>query len=328
VRVDDGPEGVGWAYTVGVGGKAIKPLVDEYLAPLLIGEDLFDHGRCHNTMSRATLPIAGGIASLAVGALDTAIWDARAKTAGLPLYRSLGAYASSVLACGTGIDLNYTREELEAEAREWTRRGYTYVKIKVGRPSVAEDVARVKFVREVVGPSVGIMVDANQALTLSEAVKRGTAFEEFGIEWFEDPLPFTDLEGYQRLSRASSVPIAAGETLSSIAAFKSLIESGAVDIVRADPCRLGGISACLKVAQMAESRNLQVAPHYTEHLSIHIACAIPNIHSVEQIEVCSLSSAGFLKGELAMEDGRLRPPERPGVGAEIDTERIQQWRIM
>jgi L-alanine-DL-glutamate epimerase-like enolase superfamily enzyme len=327
LSTEDGLEGVGWVYTVGVGGSSIKALLDDYLFRFVIDQNPRLGGKCTSMLSRVTLPVSGVLASLAIAAIDIAMWDLRAKIADLPLYQLLGGVNTRVPACASGIDLNYTLDDLLLEVEGWLSQGYRLIKVKVGRPSIDEDVERLNAVRKLAGKGIKVMVDANQALTSTDAGRRSRAFERFDIEWFEDPIPVTDSDGYRRLRETSPIPIAGGETLGSVDGFSQLIACKGLDVVRADVCRIGGITPWLKAAHLAEAHHLLVAPHYIEEFSIHLACAIPNIHSVEQVPTCSLASAGALRNPLTVQDGYFIPPEGPGHGFELDEHRLREFEV-
>ena len=213
VWTDDGVDGTGYSYTIGTGGSAVVALLRDYMAPWLLGRDaemveeiwkgLFFYTHANSV---------GATVSLALAAVDIALWDLRCKRACAPLHLVAGGAQRRIPIYNTeGGWLNFTTEELVAHAVEAREAGFRGFKVKVGQPHVAEDVARLATVRRKLGPDFEIMVDANQCFTVSEAIRRAKAFEEFDVAWFEEPMPAEDIDGHVRLSQSTSLPIAVGE---------------------------------------------------------------------------------------------------------------------
>ena len=221
IRCDDGAEGIGYTYTIGTGGSSVVALLRDHLAPQLIGrdpdcieaiwKDLFFH-------THATA--VGAITSLALAAIDTALWDLRCRRVGLPLWKAAGGAQPKVPVYTTeGGWLHLSADALVAQTIEAKAQGFRGAKLKVGKPHVSEDVARLRAVREAVGDAFEIMVDANQCFTVSEAIRRARAFEPFGLAWLEEPLPAEDLAGHVELAAHTAMPIAVGESLYHPGAF-------------------------------------------------------------------------------------------------------------
>jgi len=285
IRCDDGSEGVGYTYTIGTGGSSVVALLRDHLAPRLVGRDpdcieaiwrdLFFH-------THATA--VGAITSLALAAIDTALWDWRSRRAGLPLCKAAGGAQPRVPVYSTeGGWLHLAPDELVAQTLQAQADGFLGAKVKVGRPTVAEDVARLAAVREAVGERFEIMVDANQCFTVAEAMRRARAYEPFNLAWFEEPLPAEDLGGHEELARHTPVPIAIGESLYSPAHFREYLERGACSIVQVDAARIGGVTPWLKVAHLAEAFNVAVCPHFLMELHVSLSAAVPNARWVEYI---------------------------------------------
>jgi L-alanine-DL-glutamate epimerase-like enolase superfamily enzyme len=316
----DGATGTGYSYTIGTGGSAIVAVLADHLAPRLVGRaaenieaiwrDLLFH--THATS-------VGAITSLALAALDTALWDLRCRRANLPLaVLAGGAKDSCPLYTTEGGWLHLSPAALVDDALQAKAKGFGGAKIKIGRPHVAEDVERLSAVREAVGPSWDIMTDANQGFTLSEAIRRARHLEAHDIAWFEEPLPADDLAGHTELARRTSVPIAVGESLYSASQFKDYLQAGACSIVQVDVARIGGITPWLKVAHMAEAFNVAVCPHFLMELHVALTCAVPNGRWVEYIPQLD----AITKSELAIRDGRAYPSSAPGLGIDWDWEAI------
>jgi L-alanine-DL-glutamate epimerase-like enolase superfamily enzyme len=328
VTVEGGATGTGFCYTGGLGGHAVRELVMAYLAPLVVGLDARDVER---VWTRGWWELhslgTGGLTRLALATVDIALWDLLAQRAGVPLYRLLGGARDRVPAYGSGINMHLEGEALREQMRGFLARGYRAVKMKVGRDSPQEDVERVAAVREVVGPDVRLMVDANQKWTAGEAVRRAAALRAFDPYWLEEPLLADDREGHVHVRRAGGVPVAVGESLYTRYEFADWIRAGAVDVVQADVCRVGGFTEWLKIARLAESANLPMAPHFVLELSVHALCAVPNGLILEDLQGGSLTELGVLAEPLRVVDGWGTPPARPGHGVVFDAAALRRHEV-
>src|SRR5436305_10894499 len=210
IETDDGFQGTGYSYTIGTGGRAILHLLRVDLLHRLIGEDARQIEAIWQKLFWATHgTVVGAITSLALAAVDIALWDLRGKALGQPLWLLAGGASPRVPLYDTeGGWLHLSTEELVAGARQSIAQGWPGVKLKVGKPSPFEDLERLRAVREAVGPPVHIMVDANQSMTSPEAKRRARLFEDIDVFWFEEPLPAEDIGGHARLAASTSVPIA------------------------------------------------------------------------------------------------------------------------
>ena len=274
----DGAVGTGYAYTIGTGGASVMALIERNFAPALLGREAQEVERIWRDLLFLThATTVGAITALAQAAIDTALWDLRCHRAALPLHRMAGGAQSSVpLYTTEGGWLHLEPAALVDDALRARAAGFGGAKIKIGRPHVAEDVARLAAVRDAVGPAFEIMTDANQAFTVDEAIRRARHYEALDIAWFEEPLPADDLGGHVRLSRATSVPVAVGESLYSLLHFREYLAAGACSVVQVDVARIGGITPWLKVAHLAESFNLPVCPHFLMELHVALCCAVTN----------------------------------------------------
>ncbi|GGD26124.1 mandelate racemase/muconate lactonizing enzyme family protein [Sinisalibacter lacisalsi] len=323
VRITDseGAEGVGYAYTIGTGGPAIMSLLERTLAPRLIGREAEEIEAIWRDLLFATHATAvGAITSLALAAIDTALWDLRCRRAGLPLWRMAGGAQPSVpLYTTEGGWLHLPAEALAEDAAEMKARGFSGAKLKIGKPSIAEDRARLAGVRAAVGEDFRLMVDANQAFDLAEAMRRADMLAEARVDWFEEPMPADNVGAHARLARHSRVPIAVGESMYSQAQFKDYLEQGAASIVQADVARIGGITPWLKVAHMAEGFNVSICPHFLMELHVSLVCAVPNAPLLEYIPQLD----AITTSRLDIRDGRAHPPEAPGLGIAWDWSEIR-----
>jgi len=312
LRMDDGSGGTGYSYTIGTGGSSVVALLYDHLAPRLLGRD----PSCIEAIWREAMfathaTTVGAITSLALAAIDTALWDWRCRRDGQPLWRAAGGHRQRTPVYTTeGGWLHLSTDALVRETRAAQEAGFRGAKIKVGKPHVSEDVARLEAVRRAVGDGFELMVDANQCFTLSEALRRAPRYAELGIAWFEEPLPADDVVGHARLAAASAVPIAVGESLYSIAQFADYVQRGACSIVQVDVARIGGITPWLKVAHLAEACNVAVCPHFLMELHASLTAAVPSAAWVEYIPQLDAVATS----RLAIEDGMAVAPDEPGLG--------------
>ena len=322
IRNADGSEGVGYSYTIGTGGSSVIALLRDHLAPRLIGRDPSEIEMIWRDLLFATHATSvGAITSLALAAIDTALWEWRCRRDGQPLWRAAGGAQRSVPVYTTeGGWLHLSPQQLVDEALAAQRAGFKGAKIKVGKPSLADDLARLSAVREAVGDRFEIMVDANQCFTLAEALRRAPHYAALNIGWFEEPLPADDLAGHARLAANATLPIAVGESLYSPGQFGDYVRANACHIVQVDVARVGGITPWLKVAHLAETCNLAVAPHFLMELHVSLTTAVPNggwMEYIPQLDAVATS-------RVRIEDGRAFPPDTPGLGIAWDWAQIEK----
>ncbi|MFY8038352.1 MAG: mandelate racemase/muconate lactonizing enzyme family protein [Bosea sp. (in: a-proteobacteria)] len=312
----DGAVGMGYSYTIGTGGSSVLALLNDHLCPLLIGRDAWDIEAIWRALFFHThATTVGALTSIALAAIDTALWDLKCRKAGQPLWRMAGGAQRSIPLYSTeGGWLHIAPEALVDDALAVKERGFSGTKIKIGRPHVAEDVARLSAVREAVGPAFEIMTDANQGFNLSEAVRRARHYEALDIAWFEEPIHADDVGAHAALARSTTVPIAVGESLYSISQFKDYLAQGACSIVQVDVGRIGGITPWLKVAHMAEAHNVAVCPHFLMELHVALAAAVPNGRYVEYIPQLD----DITLNRMTVSEGRALPSDEPGLGIEWD----------
>lgn len=322
IRMADGSEGTGYTYTIGTGGSSVVALLRDHLAPRLIGRDPTLVEQIWRDLLFATHATSvGAITSLALCAVDTALWDWRCRRDGQPLWRAAGGAQASVPVYTTeGGWLHLSPDELVRQSVEAQAQGFLGAKVKVGKPRLAEDLARLRAVRQAVGDGFEIMVDANQCFTLGEALRRAPHYADLAIGWFEEPLPGDDLEGHRRLAAQATLPIAVGESLYSPGQFGDYVRAQACHIVQVDVARVGGITPWLKVAHLAECCNLAVAPHFLMELHVSLTTAVPNgawLEYIPQLDAVASS-------RVAIAGGRATPPETPGLGIAWDWPEIER----
>ena len=323
IRTEGGHEGIGFSYSKRAGGPAQFAHARE-IAPDLIGCDPSDIGRIWTRLVWAGASVGrSGAAIQALAAIDVALWDLKAKRAGLPLAKLLGAHRDSVRCYNTsGGFLHETIDQVTDNATRTLDEGIGGIKIKVGLPDPAEDLRRVAAVREHLGDGVPLMVDANQQWDRPTAMRVGRALDGFGLVWIEEPLDAYDVEGHARLARSLDTAVATGEMLTSVAEHHALIKAGAADVLQPDAPRIGGITQFLRLATLAEVEHLTLAPHFAMEIHLHLAAAYPHEPWVEHFDWLH----PLFDERLEIRDGRMLVPDRPGLGV-TPSDRLRAWTV-
>jgi len=311
ITTEQGHEGIGFSYSKRAGGPAQYAHAKE-VAEVMIGEDPNDIAKLYTKLLWAGASVGrSGVATQALAALDIALYDLKAKRADLPLSKLLGAQRDSVRTYNTsGGFLQASIEEVKERASASLEAGIGGIKIKVGLPDTAEDLRRVRAVREHLGPDVPLMVDANQQWDRATALRMGRRFEEFDLVWIEEPLDAYDAEGHAALARALDTPIATGEMLASVGEHQRLIDARACDIIQPDAPRVGGITQFLRLATLADEAGLDLAPHFAMEIHLHLAACYPREPWVEHFDWLD----PMFNERLETKDGRMIVPQRPGLG--------------
>jgi L-alanine-DL-glutamate epimerase-like enolase superfamily enzyme len=327
VTTDTGLVGTGFSHTSGVGSTAIKALIDREIAPFVIGAEASPRGLWHRTWMHVHWMGGGGVSTMALAALDIALWDLVAKECKQPLTTILGGQCQDrVLAYASGINLHKSAEEVVEQVRGWKANGFRAFKVKVGKPDIEEDVERLTKVREAAG-RLPVMIDANQGWDLAKAMRAINAYQHLSPYWVEEPLLADDVVGHARLKQLVRSPIAIGENVYTIQQFNDFLTRGACDYVQADICRVGGITPFLEIAALARAWNVPVAPHFMMELSGQILCCLPNGHILEHIDGGSLTELSALTEPMRIVDGYFTPPKRIGHGIEFDRAYLKKHAI-
>lgn len=324
VRDADGAEGVGYTFTVGRNGAAIAATLRGEIAELLAGEQADDIARhWHRIWWALHYGGRGGAAVLALSAADIALWDLKARRAGLPLWNLLGGFDPAVPCYAGGIDLQLGVDALLAQTERNLARGFRAIKMKVGRDRLSEDVERVRAMRGHLGADFPLMVDANMKWGVDEAIRAARALRAFDPLWLEEPIVPDDPAGHARVLREGGLPIAAGENLRSVWEFRQLIEAGGVSYPEPDVTNCGGVTAFMKIAHLAEAFNLPVTSHGAHELTVHLLAACPNR---SWLEAHGFGLDRYVAQPLEIVEGRAIAPSRPGHGIAFDWAALERCR--
>jgi L-alanine-DL-glutamate epimerase-like enolase superfamily enzyme len=325
LRDADGAMGVGYTYTVGAGGAAVRALIARDLTPLLIGREA---DRIEDSWRAMWWALhyggRGGAAALAISAVDIALWDLRARRQETPLWRALGGFDPRVPCYAGGIDLDLSVDALLRQTDDNFARGFRAIKMKVGRASLREDVERVSAMRRHLGADVPLMVDANMRWSVAEAIRAARALAEFDPVWLEEPTDPDDVPGHARIVRDGGLPIAAGENLHTLAEFRQLIAAGGVTFPEPDVTNCGGVTIFMKVCHLAEAFHLPVTSHGAHDVSVHLLAAAPNR---SYLEAHGFGLDRFIAEPLRLEAGAAIAPDRPGHGVEFDWKALEALAV-
>ncbi|EAO5844694.1 mandelate racemase/muconate lactonizing enzyme family protein [Salmonella enterica subsp. enterica] len=323
IETEQGFRGLGFTYTLRNGGPAQFSHAKE-MAPLLIGEDPNDIPRLWSKLVWAGASVGrSGLATQAIAAFDTALWDLKAKRANLSLAKLLGAQRNEVRCYNTsGGYLQASVDEIIDKSKASLARGIGGIKMKVGHPDRRQDLQRVDAIRKALGDDTPLMVDVNQQWDRTTALRMGMAMEQYNLQWIEEPLDAYDVDGHRMLSSNLVTQVGTGEMLTSAGEVAEYIRQGAVDLVMHDAPRIGGITPFLKVQQMAEDHGLMMAPHFVMEIHLHLAAAYAHETWVEHFEWLE----PVFNERLEIRDGQMIVPTRPGLGLSLH-EQTTAWTV-
>ena len=324
LRDADGAEGTGYTFTVGRNGAAIDAVLSREITELMAGQDA---DAIEWLWQKAWWALhyggRGGPTVLALSAFDMALWDLKARRAGLPLWRLLGGYDPRVPCYAGGIDLDLPLDALLRQTDGNLAKGFRAIKMKVGRKNLFEDVERVARMRDHLGQGFPLMVDANMKWGVDEAIRAARALQPFDLTWLEEPTIPDDPAGHARIVREGGLPIAAGENLRTLWEFKLYIAGGGVTYPEPDVTNCGGVTPFMKIAHLAEAFNLPVTSHGAHDVTVHLLAACPNR---SYLEAHGFGLERYIAEPLRIEDGVAVAPERPGHGIEFDWKGLEQIR--
>ncbi len=318
--------GIGYTYA----DTATATLIRDLLAPLVEGRDAFDIPAIWSAMVGAIRNLGRpGIASMAIAAVDVALWDLKARLLNVPLVTLLGSAQASVPVYGSGGFTSYSDQQLQDQFRGWQAQGITRFKMKVGRDPSA-DIARVRAAREAIGKDAELYVDANGGYSRKQALAFAAAFAELGVSWFEEPVSSDDLEGLRLLrDRApAGMDITAGEYGYDLSYFRRMLDAQAVDVLQADATRCAGISGFLQVGALTQAYELPLSSHCAPTLHLAACCALPNLRHMEYFHDHVRIERLLFDGVPALKDGNLVPDRsRPGLGITLKRSDAARYRI-
>ena len=326
VRVGDadGQEGVGYTYTTGHNGGAIADLCRREIPEIVTGEDA---DRIEHLWEKVWWTLhyggRGGPTVLALSAVDMALWDLKARRAGLPLWKLLGGHDPAVPCYAGGIDLDLSVSDLLKQTDGNLEKGFRAIKCKAGREKMSEDVARVAGMRKHLGDDFPLMVDANMKWTADEAIRRARALREYDLVWLEEPIIPDDVEGHVRVLRDGGIPIATGENFRTLWEFKQMIAAGGVSFPEPDVTNCGGVTPFMKIAHLAEAFNLPVTSHGAHDVTVHLLAACPNR---AYLEAHGFGLDKYIAEPMRIVEGNAMAPDRPGHGIEFDWQALEAVR--
>ncbi len=326
VTTADGIEGFGYIVSLRQDLVSTVAHATRELGAHLIGSDVLEVEAAWARLARLGDWVGpGGMLHIALAPLDIALWDATGKALGQPLYRLMGGYRDRLPAYASdALWHSLSPEELAASASQHVAHGFRALKLRLGREASPEaETNRVRAVREAIGPHIRIFVDATESWDIPQATKTGRALQGAGIAWLEDPVHHQDVAGLSHLAEILDIPVAGGEHLYQLSAFRELLQAHAVDIAIIDLARVGGITPWRRVAALAQAYQVSVCGHVIPEIHVHLLAAIPNSFMVEYVP----RSAPILREMPALEDGHLVAPKAPGLGLELDEAAVRRYRI-
>jgi L-alanine-DL-glutamate epimerase-like enolase superfamily enzyme len=323
IESEQGCSGLGFSYSKRAGGPGLYAHAQE-IAGGLLGEDPNDIGRLWTKLVWAGASVGrSGLATQAIAAFDNALWDMKARRAGLPLAKLLGAYRDSVKCYNTsGGFLSTPTAQVLENIDSSLELGIGGIKIKVGQPDLAVDLERLEAVRTHLDGRAALMVDANQQWDRATALRAGRLLERFDLVWIEEPLDAYDAEGHAQLAAALDTPVASGEMLTSVAEHWQLISQNAVDVIQPDAPRVGGVTQFLRILALADQKGLSLAPHFAMEIHVHLAAAYPREPWVEHFDWLD----PLFNERLEIRGGRMIVPDRPGIGVTL-SEQARAWTV-
>ncbi len=322
-----GRRGLGFSYAT----TACAPLIRDVLCEVVVGRDALDVCRSWSAMVDAIRNIGRpGVASMAIAAVDTALWDLKAKLLGVSLARLLGVVRTEVPVYGSGGFTSATTDELTGQLRSWVDDGFSQVKMKVGTDrgrDAARDVERVAAVRRAVGDGAELMVDANGGYTAKQAVRLARRFADEGVTWFEEPVSSDDLDGLRTVRELVDLDVAAGEYGYDLVYFERMAAAESVDVLQLDVSRCAGITEWLRAAAVAAAHGLDVSGHCAQSLHLHPACSVPNVRHLEYFADHARVDRLLFDGVIDPGNASLAPDlTRPGVGLELKRADADRYR--
>ncbi len=330
VRVGTGdpdlPTGVGWTYAP----AAAVAVVRDLLAEQVVGRNALDPPAVWEAMVRAVRNAGRtGLVTMAISAVDSALWDLAARLAGLPLHRLLGAVRDDIPVYGSGGFTTDPEVRLRGQVAGWVEQGIPRVKLKIGESwgsAVGRDLERVALVRRVVGDDVEVFVDANGGYDAQQAVRVGRRLDDLRVVWFEEPVSSDDHVGLRRVRESSAADVTAGEYGDGLAYFAHLLAADTVDCVQVDVTRCGGYTEWRRIAALAAAYGLEVSGHCAPSLHAPAAVATANLRHLEWFYDHVRTESRFVDGFCTPRTGAIAPPDGPGHGLSVRDQDLAEFR--
>lgn len=322
---DTGTTGLGFTSVMGPGADVVRSLIETDFTFMTVTQDPRDTERLFAKAESLFRGVGfAGLAARAYAAVDIALWDLKAKAAGMPLFRLLGAAkpSASFFVSDLATPARPASEVVKL-AKPLLKQGATGVRVEVGGGDVSADADRVRDISDGLGEDASVSVAASGRYDLGTAEALCHFFEDIGIGWFEDPIPADDEPGYAKLASLAEIPLAVGSSFTSREQFFKVIRDGVVRTVRPDVCRLGGITPLLKVAAVAEAYHVAVLPVRLPEVGVHLACGLTAVTQVDSVSWF----AELFDGGAKADDGKLVPNEKPGLGLEINEAAAAKCRV-
>lgn len=323
-QTDTGLTGLGLTYVIGPGATAVRQLIDTEFAPLILGHRATDTDRHFAVAEHHARGIGfAGLPARAYAAIDIALWDLKAKQAGIPLAALLGGARPGVpyfLSAAPGTA--WTPEEVTKTAKPAVLYGAMGVRVEVGGADVQADADRVRELHDALGEGAWLGVSAGGGYDLATALALAHFFEDQGIDWIEDPIPCEDRTGYARLADRLEIPVAVGSMFDRRGDFTRMLRDGLARVVRPDPCRLGGITPILKVAAVAEAFHAAVSPVRLPEIGVHLGCGLTSVPHVDSVPWFH----DVFVGGPVIEGSTLIPGPGPGLGLTLNMSTAEKFR--
>ena len=322
-----GERGLGYTYA----DTSTATLIRDHLKEIVVGRDALSINGAWDAMVHSIRNLGRpGICSMAISAIDTALWDLKARLLGLPLVSLFGQARAAMPIYGSGGFTSYSVDKLQKQLGGWVRQGIPRVKMKIGRDAKM-DVERVAAAGEAIGQNADLFVDANGAYSCKQALALAEEFSDYGVTWFEEPISSDDLEGLRLIrDRApGGMEIAAGEYGYDIDYFRRMLEAGAVDVCQADATRCAGFTGFFQVAALCDANHISLSAHCAPALHLHIGCAASCFRHAEYFFDHGRIERMLFDGVLDPVDGALRPDlSRAGHGLELKRADAEAFRIL
>ncbi len=324
-----GTAGIGYTF----GPSACAAVIGDLLSDAVAGRPALDTPGAWRAMVDAVRNAGRpGIASMAIAAVDIALWDLKGRLLGRSVSDLLGAVRHEVPVYGSGGFVSMTDEALVRQLRNWVEvQGFSSVKIKIGEgwgSCEQRDLERIEIARRTIGEGTSLFVDANGGYTRKQAIRMARSFRDLGVAWFEEPVSSDDLDGLRKVAEAVEPDVAAGEYGYDLVYFERMCAAGAVDCLQADITRCAGITEWLRAAGVAAAQGLQISGHTAQSLHVHAAAAVPNLRHLEYFADHARAERLLFDGVPEPREGTLSPdPSRPGIGLDLKRSASQDLRV-